>query len=395
MRCAILTPLDPAVANSWGTLVDQWPTLIPQGAQGYTSVGIAGLAVYTLTTANNAADQARYMMWNFTGALGAVACTVTIPAIARVGWARNSTTGGKNVILTTGSGTTVTIAPGFTAFWFCDGTNVVAPSVSLGAISGTTGTFTGGLTVGGGATFGSGITATSIGGTTGTFSGGITVSAGGLNVVSGGLNVSAGAVTLSSTVTAGGGITVSAGGLNVVAGGFNVSAGAVTISPVATFASTCTFQGSTSGGSTGAFIYSAGGTLTPTAWASNIGVAVAQSVSAAGFFSVSDRRAKSDIADLTPEAAIEWLRRGRPRTFTMGGVPSSGFIAQEEVERGRHDAISMHDDDRPEYCASDGLVPAGKRLSRNYNFDVAYLTAALQNALERIEALEAAAAGVA
>lgn len=392
-RLAIMTPLDPSVKNSWGTIAAAAPTLIPQAAQGYLSINIAGLAVRTLSTANNAADEARYMAWNFTGALGAVDCQVTIPAIARCGWARNATTGGKNVILGTGGGSTLFIAPGFTAFWICDGANVFSPAVALGAISGTTGTFSGGITATTG-TFSGAISATS-----GTFSSGGSFGAG--VTVGGNLGVS-GTLTIGTNAAFGG--TLSANALvsntasitTLAATTENVTtlnAGTLAVSSTAAFTGLASFNGNVAGGATGAFIYNAGGTFTPTAWSVGIGVAVVQSVSATGFFSVSDRRAKTDIADIEPHAAIDWVKRGRARTFTMGGVPAAGFVAQEEVERGRHDAVSMHDDARPEYAESDGLVPAGKRLSRNYSYDVAFLTAALQAALTRIEALEAAAAG--
>ncbi len=121
-RSAQLVSLDPAVRSVWGPIVDEWPVLAEQGAVGNTPIPLTGTAV-SLTTANNAPDQARLAMWNFTGALTAN-CTVTIPPIARVGYATNNTTGSHNVILTTGSGTTLTLAPGLSYMWTCDGTNV-------------------------------------------------------------------------------------------------------------------------------------------------------------------------------------------------------------------------------------------------------------------------------
>ena len=96
-----------------------------QGAVGVINVAIGGQTTFSLTTANNASDQARYLWQNYTGALTG-ACTVTLPNVARVGWASNNTTGGFNVILTAGGGTTATIPPGGTAyFWQCDGSGDV------------------------------------------------------------------------------------------------------------------------------------------------------------------------------------------------------------------------------------------------------------------------------
>lgn len=108
-RLAILQTGDPATNNTWGVVQDATMPLIEQGAVGTTPVNIAGLTTYSLTTANNATDQARYLVQQYAGALTG-ACTVTIPNLAKVGWAQNNTTGGFNVILSAG-GTTATIPP--------------------------------------------------------------------------------------------------------------------------------------------------------------------------------------------------------------------------------------------------------------------------------------------
>lgn len=114
-RLAVLTQLDPAVRNLWGTIVDQWPILGAQGAKGFTTIGLSGAAV-SLTIANNAADQERYFGWAFTGALSAD-CTVTIPDIRRAGIAINGTTGGHNVLIKTTSSPVMTLLPGEAALW--------------------------------------------------------------------------------------------------------------------------------------------------------------------------------------------------------------------------------------------------------------------------------------
>lgn len=135
-RLPVMQPGDPAVRNNWGNILDAAMPLIEQMALGNAPIVLTGTTgAYTLTLANDASDQARLGFYNFQGTLTANT-TVTIPPIARVGWVGNNTTGGFNVILTTGNGTTMTIAPGFAYLWTCDGTNVSAVSI------GTTGTIT-------------------------------------------------------------------------------------------------------------------------------------------------------------------------------------------------------------------------------------------------------------
>jgi hypothetical protein len=130
LRFAIMTPGDPAVRNQWGTVLDNYITVDEQAITGNAAISINGLTAYTLTTANNASDQARQQLYPFTGTLTGD-CTVTLPSVPKVGWAQNGTTGGYNVILTTGGGRTITIASGLTYWYTCDGTNVDA--VTLGA----------------------------------------------------------------------------------------------------------------------------------------------------------------------------------------------------------------------------------------------------------------------
>jgi hypothetical protein len=81
--------------------------------------------------------------------------------------------------------------------------------------------------------------------------------------------------------------------------------------------------------------------------------------------------------------------KGRPRKYTKDGIPGAGFVAQEEIAAGRHEAIGVEKHDDPQFATSDGVAPDGHRFTRNYNHDIAYLTAALQNALTRIAQLEA------
>jgi hypothetical protein len=131
LRLSEPVPGDPAVKNAWGTILNENMTLVEAAILGTASVSIAGLTTYSLTTANGAPDQARPFIQSYTGALTGD-CTVTIPNEPKIGWAQNSTTGGFNVILTAGAGTTATIPPDSKFYWYkADGaTNVVL----LGAV---------------------------------------------------------------------------------------------------------------------------------------------------------------------------------------------------------------------------------------------------------------------
>ncbi len=134
IRAAQMTTGDPAVRNAWGPIANAWMVVAEQAIMGNATINIAGLTTYSLSVANNAADQSRLKMWNFSGALAAD-CTVTVPGIQRVGWAQNGTTGGFNVILTTGGGTTITIQSGKTYFYTCDGSNLSLISFATAGLS--------------------------------------------------------------------------------------------------------------------------------------------------------------------------------------------------------------------------------------------------------------------
>lgn len=127
------TPGAPAIKDAWGAFLNDNAQLIAQLATGLATVNIAGLLTYTLTASNAASDQSRPLMQDYTGAL-AGNCTVTIPNVNRWALARNSTTGGFSVILTSGGGTTATMPPdGAWRYYWCDGAgNVSLPNLVVG-----------------------------------------------------------------------------------------------------------------------------------------------------------------------------------------------------------------------------------------------------------------------
>lgn len=91
--------------DAWAATVNNnWTVPLEQGISGVTTVALPD-ANYTLTTANASADEARMAVLVFTGALTAQR-TITAPAVPKLYVIRNNTTGGQNLLLVTGAGTT-------------------------------------------------------------------------------------------------------------------------------------------------------------------------------------------------------------------------------------------------------------------------------------------------
>jgi len=109
-------------AGSWGTILNSNLAYTDTAINGITSISLTS-NTYTLEATGDSGDQARSEWYSFTGSPGAN-CTVTLPANTKVGIASNGVTGGYSVIMTTGSGTTVSIDNGSTVMFYCDGTNV-------------------------------------------------------------------------------------------------------------------------------------------------------------------------------------------------------------------------------------------------------------------------------
>lgn len=128
LRLAQPVPGNPAVRNVWGTILNTDMDLTEAAITGSASVPLVG-ATATLTAVNGAADQSRPAVITFTGSPG-VTCTVTVPAVPKIGWYINSCADLSNVILTTGGGTTVTLLANGTYYLVrCDGTNMTLAQV--------------------------------------------------------------------------------------------------------------------------------------------------------------------------------------------------------------------------------------------------------------------------
>ena len=130
----------------WGTTTNNnLGTIIEQAITGYATISVAGLTTYTLTSYNGISDQARNAVLEFTGALSAN-CTVIVPAVPKNYFVKNSTTGGFGVIISTGTGSTVTIPAGQVYNIYSDGTNYylstnynsASVAITGGTINGTT-----------------------------------------------------------------------------------------------------------------------------------------------------------------------------------------------------------------------------------------------------------------
>jgi hypothetical protein len=167
--------------------------------------------------------------------------------------------------------------------------------------------------------------------------------------------------------------------------------GVAAASPTFTAVTAGTFSctgGATAAG-TGCYLTASSVQTTAAAWSVSIGIASANGMSAAGFYAPSDVRVKTDIIDILPREGVDWVMAARPRHYWKDGHPEAGFIAQEELANGRGEAVIQIKDDREMFAKGDGFAQDGHRLAINYDHHIAYLTAALQSALQRIAALEA------
>lgn len=107
----------------WGTKANAAFAMLDQCISQGSIISVTGGNV-TLTTANNAADQARSAIIAFTGTPG-VTRTITMPNVSKLTWVANSSN--SSLIFTAGAGTTATVISGATALIYTDAaTNAVA-----------------------------------------------------------------------------------------------------------------------------------------------------------------------------------------------------------------------------------------------------------------------------
>jgi hypothetical protein len=119
--------------GTWGSTTNtNLGTLIEEAIGGYTSVTVSDAGDTTLTTNNGSADQARNMVLNLTGTIGA-ARNVIVPAIEKVYIVKNATTGGFAVTVKVSGQTGVSVPNGSTYILYVDGTDV-RQTVEIGSL---------------------------------------------------------------------------------------------------------------------------------------------------------------------------------------------------------------------------------------------------------------------
>jgi len=114
-----------------GELTGTWGDQVNQGITELVDAAIAGTATvsmpdsnYTLTVDNGATDESRRMFVALTGALTA-SRDVICPAVSKLYFVANTTTGAQSIVFKTSAGTGITVPNGEIMVLYCNGTNVV------------------------------------------------------------------------------------------------------------------------------------------------------------------------------------------------------------------------------------------------------------------------------
>ena len=141
-------------SGSWGTVTNTNLELIAEAFSYGTEAITTNADTHTTTIADGGTDPGRSMFLKYTGTLDS-ACTITIGpnTVSKLWFIENATSGSQNIIIKQGSGATVTIASGKTKVIYSDGVGSGAKMVDafaaldVGALSGTSATFDGGVDI--------------------------------------------------------------------------------------------------------------------------------------------------------------------------------------------------------------------------------------------------------
>jgi hypothetical protein len=109
-------------SGTWGTTTNTNLALIAEAFSYGTEVITTNADTHTTTIADGATDPGRSLYLKYTGTLDS-ACTITIAPndISKVWIIENGTSGSQNIIISQGSGATITIPAGDTKVVYSDG----------------------------------------------------------------------------------------------------------------------------------------------------------------------------------------------------------------------------------------------------------------------------------
>lgn len=108
-------------SGTWGATTNTNFDLFDTAIDGFVSVSLSG-TTHTLNIPDGSAGDGRNKVLIFTGSLsGANTVTVTPNTVKKHYFVQNNTTGGQNVIIAQGSGSTVTVKPGYSSVVYLDG----------------------------------------------------------------------------------------------------------------------------------------------------------------------------------------------------------------------------------------------------------------------------------
>lgn len=120
----LVLPVTGELTGTWGTTVNNGLTELVEDALAGTAAVTMTDANYTLSTANEAVDEARCMFIVLSGGSLSATRDVICPAVSKLYFVQNNTTGGQSIRFKTSAGTGITIPNGARAVLYCDGTNV-------------------------------------------------------------------------------------------------------------------------------------------------------------------------------------------------------------------------------------------------------------------------------